>query len=91
MKQNYPIRNFFGENENIIKIRVWSILIADLLTKIFKSKLKKNWSFSNLCSMIRIYLMTYVDLINFLNNPEKSILTADNRNSNQLNLFNKDP
>lgn len=81
LKQNYPLEYFLGDNENAIKIQIWCTLIADLLTKVVQSTLKKRWSFSNLSSMIRIHLMSYVGLYDFLNNPEKSLISAiDNRN-----------
>ena len=77
LKQNYPLQYFLGDNENAIKIQIWCALIADLLIKVVQSNLKKKWSFSNLSSMIRIHLMTYVNLLEFLKNPEKSLLSLE--------------
>ncbi len=74
IKQNFPLDNFLGDNENAIRIQIWSVLIADLLIKVIQSKLKRKWSFSNLSSMIRIHLMSYVGLFKFLNNPEGLVL-----------------
>ena len=34
IKQNYPLRNFLGDNVNAIKIQAWCALIADLLLNI---------------------------------------------------------
>lgn len=73
IKQTYPLRNFLGDNENAIQIQVWCALIADLLLKVITKQLKKKWSFSNLSSMIRLHLMTYINLRRFLNNPEKAL------------------
>lgn len=73
VKQNYPLRNFLGESENAIKIQVWCALIADLLLKIVKANAARKWSFSNLASMVRIHLMTYIDLFAFLRNPERTL------------------
>ena len=73
IKQNYPLRNFLGDNENAIRIQVWCALIADLLLKIVSKQIKRVWSFSNLSSMIRLHLMTYINLIKFLNGPEKAL------------------
>jgi len=84
LKQNYPLQYFLGDNENAIKIQIWCALIADLLIKVVQSKLKKKWSFSNLSSMIRIHLMTYVKLFEFLNNPEKLLLS-------NTRIYNKGP
>lgn len=74
IKQNYPLRNFLGDNENAIKIQVWCALIADLLLKSISRQIKRVWSFTNLSSMIRLHLMTYINLRKFLNNPEKALL-----------------
>ncbi len=81
-KQNYPLKYFLGDSENAVKIQIWCSLIADLLIKIIKSIAAKRWSFSNLTSLIRIHLMTYIDLFSFLKNPEKALqLSSDNKRS----------
>ena len=74
LKQNYPLKYFLGDNENAIKIQIWSALITDLLIKIVKDKVKRKWSFSNIAGMIRLHLMTYIHLIRFLQNPEKALI-----------------
>lgn len=74
IKQNYPLRNFLGDNANAIKIQVWCALIADLIIKIIKAKVKRNWSFSGVSSMIRIHLMSYIKLLKFLDDPDKYII-----------------
>lgn len=74
LKQNYPLKYFLGESENAIKIQIWCSLIADLVLKIVKKGCAAKWSFSNLTSMIRLHLMTYIDLFAFLHCPEKSLL-----------------
>jgi hypothetical protein len=74
LKQNYPLKYFLGDNENAIKIQIWCTLIADLLLKIVKTRHQTKWSFSNLASLVRIHLMTYINLSEFLKSPEKSLL-----------------
>lgn len=74
IKQNFQLNNFLGDNANAIKIHVWCTLIADLLIKIIKAKVKRNWSFSGISSMIRIHLMSYIKLIKFLSDPDKYII-----------------
>ena len=71
IKQNFPLKYFLGDNVNAIKIQVWCAFIADLLIKIVQLKLKKKWAFSNLSSIIRLHLMSYINLFTFLNNPDK--------------------
>lgn len=86
LKQNYPLKYFLGESENAIKIQIWCSLIADLLLKIVKKGCAAKWSFSNLTSMIRLHLMTYIDLLAFLHCPEKSLLrTIERKEVNQYN------
>ncbi|MGN6541437.1 MAG: IS4 family transposase [Ginsengibacter sp.] len=88
MKQNYPLKYFLGDSENAIKIQVWCVHIADMLLKIVKKATKAKWSFSNLAAMVRIHLMTYIDLFAFLNSPEKALLKLfkkqEDNNYNQL-------
>jgi hypothetical protein len=76
IKQTYPLRNFLGDNENAIKIQIWCALIADLLLKVIHSRVKRSWSFANLASMVRLHLMTYINIYKFLDKPEKSLLQA---------------
>ncbi len=71
LKQNYPLKYFLGDSENAIKIQIWCSLITDILIKAVKDKVKRKWSFSNIASMIRLHLMTYIHLIKFLQTPEK--------------------
>lgn len=78
IKQNYPLRNFLGDNENAIKIQIWCALIADLLLKVIHRQTIRKWSFANLASMIRLHLMTYINLFKFLNHPEKALLKVNN-------------
>ena len=90
MKQNYPLKYFLGDSENAIKIQIWCSLIADLLLKIVKKAAATKWSFSNLAAMVRLHLMTYIDLFGFLKSPEKSLLTIYSKpvkqNYNQLSF-----
>lgn len=86
-KQNYPLKYFLGDNENAVKIQIWCALIADLLIKIVKSLAAKKWSFSNLTSIIRIHLMTYINIFTFLQNPEKELALVYDQNRPQGLLF----
>jgi hypothetical protein len=86
-KQNYPLKYFLGDNENAIKIQIWCALICDLLIKIIKSLAGRKWSFSNLASLVRIHLMTYIDLYAFLSNPERALKTGSINKNYQASLF----
>lgn len=71
MKQNFPLKYFYGESANAIKIQIWVTLIANLLLMVMRKGLTRKWSFSGLATMIRITLMYYVDFYSLFNNPEK--------------------
>ena len=87
LKQNYPLKYFLGDSENAIKIQIWCSLVTDILIKAVKDKVKRKWSFSNIASMIRLHLMTYIHLINFLEAPEKSLRVYHHPNEGNLQLF----
>jgi IS4 transposase len=71
LKQNFPLKYFLGDNDNAIKIQIWSTLIVNLLLTVVRRKLKRKWAFSNVVSFCRLHLFNYIHLINFLENPEK--------------------
>ena len=74
LKQNFPLRYFYGESANAIKIQIWVTLIANLLLMVLQKRIKRNWSFSNLATMVRIMLMYYIDCYSFFEHPEKDWL-----------------
>ena len=71
LKQNVPLRYFYGESANAIKIHIWVTLIANLLLMIIQKRIKRPWSLSGLATIIRIMLMYYVNCYTFLEEPEK--------------------
>ncbi len=73
IKQNFPLRYFYGESANAIKIQIWVTLIANLLLSALQSKLTRRWSFSGLATMVRIVLMYYLNLEKFLNQPDADL------------------
>jgi len=85
LKQNYPLKYFLGDSENAIQIQIWCSLIADMILKIIKKAGAARWSFSNLASMIRLHLMTYIDLFRFLKHPEKALYSLVMKNSKLIN------
>ncbi len=70
IKQNFPLRYFYGESANAIKIQIWVTLIANLLLSILQSSLERRWSFSGLATMVRIVLMEYLNMNTFFNMPD---------------------
>lgn len=86
LKQNTTLEYFLGDNENAIKIQIFCSLIADLLLKLATARIKRQWAHSNLASLIRLHLMNYTRLVDFLENPYKCNIT-DPVPINQLKLF----
>jgi hypothetical protein len=74
IKQNYSLKYFLGDNENAIKIQIWCAMIVDTLLKVIKRQNSCSMSFSNLTSLIRLHIMTYMNLKDFLKAPEKSLI-----------------
>ena len=90
IKQNFPLKYFYGESANAIKIHIWVTLIAYLLLMVMQKRLTRRWSFSGLATLVRIILMYYVDFYSLFNNPEKDWENMKNLNENpptQLTLF----
>jgi hypothetical protein len=73
IKQNFPLRYFYGESANAIKIQIWVTLIANLLLSVLQSSLTRPWSFSGLATMVRITMMYYLNLIKFFNQPDADL------------------
>lgn len=69
IKQNLRIKTFVGTSFNAVMIQIWTALIAILILKYLKEKSKINWSLSNLVAMLRMNLLTYKDLWEWIDNP----------------------
>ena len=52
LKQNFPLKYFYGESANAIKTQIWITLIANLLITLVKNKIKRSWGFTGLATMI---------------------------------------
>ena len=74
LKQNFPLRYFYGESANAIKIQIWVTLIANLLLMVLQRRIKRSWSFSGLATMVRNMLMYYINVYTFFEEPEKDWL-----------------
>jgi len=89
LKQNFPLKYFLGDNENAIEIQIWTAMLANLLITLIKSNVKRRWAFSNLVSIIRQQLMSYIDIYRFLEDPEGSwrAILKENKTKYQNSLF----
>ena len=87
LKQNFPLKYFLGDNQNAIEIQIWVSLIVQLLMLVIQRKAKRKWAYSNMISVIRYHLMTYIDLFKFLKNPDSKWDAISTKPPNQLQLF----
>jgi ribosomal protein L11 len=83
MKQNFPLKYFWGDNVNAIKSQVYSVLIAQLLMVVIRKKSETKKSFANMIAVVRLHIMSYVDLFAFI----KDTYSAWRKNANTPNLF----
>lgn len=72
IKQNFPLRYFWGESPNAIKMQVYSVLIAQLLMVVIRKKAATKKSFANMITVIRLHLMSYVELLAFIKDTYKA-------------------
>ena len=84
LKQNFPLRYFYGESSNAIKIQIWVTIIANLLIIVLQKRIKRPWNFSGLTTMIRIMLMYYVNCYTFCEELGSQILKVMNRHHRNL-------
>lgn len=87
LKQNFPLKYFLGDNQNAIEIQIWVSLIIQLIMLVIQRKAKRKWAYSNMMSVIRYHLMTYIDLFKFLKNPEAKWEEITTKSLGQLSLF----
>lgn len=72
IKQNFPLRYFWGESPNAIKIQVYCVLIAQLLMVVIRKKAATKKSFANMITVIRLHLTSYVNLLEFIKDTYKA-------------------
>lgn len=84
LKQNFPLKYFFGDNQNAIEIQIWVSLIIQLIMLVIQRKATKKWAFSNMMSVIKYHLMTYIDLFKFLAKPDADWSVLSNINQTEL-------
>lgn len=87
LKQNFPLKYFLGDNVNAIEIQIWVSFIAMLLLSILKNQVSRKWAFSNLVSLVSFHLMAYIDVVKFLNNPQKAWIEKNESKHAELSLF----
>lgn len=71
IKQNFPLRYFWEESPNATKMQVYCVLIAQLLMVVIRKKAATKKSFAKVITVIRLYLMSYVELLAFIKDTYK--------------------
>jgi Transposase DDE domain/Domain of unknown function (DUF4372) len=69
IKQNLRIKSFVGTSANAVWIQIWTALIAMLVIRFLQLKARFGWSFSNLVYFLRMNLLVYRDLWDWLHDP----------------------
>ena len=69
IKQNLKVKTFLGTNENAVKSQLWTALTAMLLLKFLQLKSSFGWSLSNLIALLRMNLLTYRSLWDWIDKP----------------------
>lgn len=72
IKQNFPLRYFWGESANAIKTQVYCVLMAQLIMVVLRKKAATKKSFANMITVIRLHLMSYVELLEFIKDTYKA-------------------
>ena len=72
IKQNFPLRYFWGESSNAIKTQIYCVLLAQLLMVVIRKKAATKKSFANMITVIRLHLMSYVELLYFIKDTYKA-------------------
>ncbi len=72
IKQNFPLRYFWGESQNAIKMQIYCVLMAQLLMVVIRKKSATKKSFANMITVIRLHLMSYVELLEFIKDTYKA-------------------
>ncbi len=66
IKQHLRIKTFIGTNRNAVMSQIGTAMIAVLLLQHLKNKSNQDWHMSNLLTFIRIHLMSYIDMWEWL-------------------------
>jgi adenylate cyclase class IV len=77
MKQNFQLHFFYGENVNAIYTQVWCTLIAQLLLTVIQKMAMTKKAFSVVASLIRIHLISLLDVFELLSSTKRNYLVKD--------------
>jgi len=84
MKQNFQLHYFYGESENAIRTQVWCTLIAQLLLSVLQQKANVKKAFSTIATMVRIHLVSMLDVNELLQNTKRTWARIKNGSGSTL-------
>ena len=90
LKQNFQLHFFYSETENGIKTQIWCTLIAQLLLMVLKVKSATQKAFSTIAALIRIHLISIIDMFWLITNSRRTYIKRQKRNKSpglQTELF----
>lgn len=90
LKQNFQLHYFYSETENGIKTQIWCTLIAQLLLMVLRVKSASKKAFSTIAALIRIHLISYLDIFWMIENSRRTYSKRKTRNKSpviQTTLF----
>lgn len=85
VKQNLRLKDFLGTSFNAVMSQVWCAAIAVLLLEVLRLQSKYAWSFSNLAHNLRLNLLSFRKLDDWLNSPASAVIPEEP--SPQQDLF----
>jgi hypothetical protein len=74
LKQNFQLHYFYSETENGIKTQIWITLIAQLLLMVLKTKSKTQKAFSTVAALVRIHLISNLDVFWVIENTRRTYI-----------------
>jgi len=72
LKQNFPLRYFWGASPNAIKMQIYCVLMAQLLMVVIRKKSATKKSFANMITVIRLHITSYINLLEFIKDSYKA-------------------
>jgi hypothetical protein len=79
LKQNFQLHYFYSEKENGIKTQIWITLIAQLLLMVLKAKTNTKKAFSTVAALIRIHLISLLDIEWIIENSRRTYTKTKKR------------
>ena len=74
VKQNLKIKDFLGTSYNAVMSQVWCAAIAILLLEVLRLQSEYPWSFCNLVHNLRLNLLSFRLIEDWLNAPDQAII-----------------